>query len=120
MTATCDFCNGADATHALPCAAVGVRASGAYGTAHTTLVGAWHACDDCLPYIERADPDALADYVARAGHGPPEILRLTTTAFRRDVFRALYAHVLPLLGSPVPLARESARVSKLAQGGRKP
>jgi hypothetical protein len=78
--------------------------------AHGTLVGAWNACGACLPFIDRADPDALADYVARAGHGPPEILRLTSTAFRRDVFRALYAHALPLLGSPVPLGRESAAI----------
>jgi hypothetical protein len=107
----CDFCNGADATYALPCAAVGVRASGPYGTAHGTLAGDWNACGDCLPFIERGDPDALADYVARAGHGPPEILRLTTTAFRRDIFAQLYRHTLPLLGSPVPLARESATIS---------
>ena len=115
----CDFCNGTTARWALPCDPVAVRASGPHGTAHGTLAGDWNACGDCLPFIERGDPDALADYVARAGHGPPGILKMTTETFRRDVFYQLYRRVLPWLGPAVPLGRESAQGSKLAQGGRK-
>jgi hypothetical protein len=87
-----------------------VRATGPHGTAQGTLAGDWLACGACLPFIQRADPDALADYVARAGHGPPALLKMTTTAFRRDVFYQLYRRVLPLLGSPRPLGREAAAV----------
>ena len=103
----CDFCNGGPAAYALDCDAVAMRATGTYGTAVGALSGAWNACDACLTYIERGDPDGLAAYVARAGHGPPEILRLTSEAFRNDVFKALYRKVLPWLGAPVPLGRET-------------
>ncbi len=108
----CDFCCGADATHALPCDPVAVRATGPHGTAQGTLAGAWNACSRCLPYIQSGDPDGLADHVARAGHGPPAILKLTTTAFRRDIFAQLYRRLIPLLGAPVPLAREAAGVGE--------
>ena len=110
----CDFCNGAEAAYALDCDDLALRATGAHGTAQTTLAGAWHCCADCLPYIERADPDGLAAYVAWAAHGPPTLLKMTTEAFRRDVFRQLYARVLPRLGAPHPLAREA-----VGAGGRK-
>jgi len=111
----CDFCNGADAAHALPCDPVAVRATGPHGTAQGTLVGDWNACGACLPFIERADPDGLADHVARAGHGPPAILKLTTAAFRRDVFCQLYRRVIPLLGPAVPLGRACARCHEVGR-----
>ena len=110
MSVVCDFCNGTDATHAMPCDDLALRATGAYGTAQTTLAGAWRSCDACLPYIERGDPDGLAAYVARAAHGPPALLRMTTASFRRDVFSQLYRRVLPQLGAPQPLAREMVGV----------
>lgn len=118
----CDFCNGGEATYALPCDNLAAVASGAYGTAVAALSGAWNACADCLPFIQRGDHDGLADSVARAGHGPPELLKLTSEGFRRDVFKALYRKVLPWLGSPQPLAREAAAVGvgRVAQAGRKP
>jgi len=103
----CDFCNATAAAYALRCDDLAIRATGPHGTAQGTLAGDWLACGACLPFIERGDPDALADYVARAGHGPPELLRLTTETFRRDIFAQLYRRVLPLLGAPVPLAREA-------------
>ena len=114
MTTTCDFCNGTEASWALDCDNLAAIASGAYGTAVAAQPGAWHACDACLPYIQRGDADGLADHVTRAGHGPPELLRMTSEAFRRDVFKALYRKVLPLLGAPVPLSREA-----VGAGGRK-
>ena len=119
MSAPCDFCNGDAARWALRCDDVGALARGAHGTAVASLTGAWRACDGCLPFIQRADPDGLADRVARSVHGPPEILRMTTTAFRADVFRQLYRRVIPWLGSPRPLAREAATVGgdKRAQLG---
>jgi len=110
----CDFCNGTAAAYALPCDAVAIRATGTHGTAQTTLSGDWNACLDCLTHIRNGDHDGLADFVTRAAHGPPELLRMTTAAFRRDVFRALYRKVLPWLGAPVPLAREA-----VGAGGRK-
>jgi len=104
---TCDFCNSTEARWALRCDDVGVLARGAHGTAVATLAGAWTACDACMPFVERRDPDGLADYVVRAGHGPPALLRLTSEAFRRDVFYQLYKRVVPMLGPPQPLAREA-------------
>ena len=70
----CDFCNGTEASYALRCDDLALQATGTYGTAVAALSGAWHACDACLPFIERGDPDGLADYVTRAGHGPPQPL----------------------------------------------
>ena len=112
----CDFCNGGEATHALDCGDLALQASGPIGTVRTTLAGAWRSCDGCLPFIERGDPDGLADYVTRAAHGPPEILRMTSAAFRRDVFAALYRKVLPWLGPPQPLAREAVGVGAPNRG----
>ena len=110
MTAPiCDFCNGTAAAWALDCENLAVLATGTHGAAVAALVGSWNACPACLTYIQSGDPDGLADYVARAGHGPPELLRMTTEAFRRDVFRQLYARVLPQLGAPQPL-REAVGV----------
>jgi len=105
----CDFCNGTEASWALDCDNLAAIASGAHGTAVAALPGAWNACDDCLPYIQRGDPDGLANYVTMAANGPPELLRMTSEAFRRDVFRQLYKRVLPQLGSPRPL-REAVGV----------
>jgi len=98
------------------CDPLALRATGAYGTAVGALSGAWHACDACLPYIRSGDPDGLAAYVAWAGHGPPEILMLTTATFRRDVFAALYRKVLPWLGPPQPLGREAVGVGGSLHG----
>jgi hypothetical protein len=104
----CDFCNNTTARWALRCDDVGVLASGAHATAVAALTGAWNACGDCLLFVQRADSDGLADRVARSAHGPPEVVRMTTTAFRSDVFKALYKRVLPWLGSPQPLATVGA------------
>ena len=109
----CDFCNDTTATHALHCDDLAAVASGTYGTAVAALSGAWNACGACLAYIEHGDPDGLAAYVARAAHGPPELLKMTSETFRRDVFRQLYARVLPWLGSPQPL------LEAVGAGGRK-
>jgi len=106
----CDFCNSIKAAYALPCADLALQATGAHGTARTTLAGAWSACAECLTYVERGDSDGLADYVTEAAHGPPALLRMTTAEFRRDVFKQLYKRVLPQLGAPRPLAREAATV----------
>lgn len=103
----CDFCNGGAATHALRGDDLAAIARGTYGTVVAALSGAWHSCDACLPYVERGDTDGLADFVTRAAHGPPELLRLTSAEFRRDVFRQLYKRVLPQLGAPQPLGREA-------------
>jgi len=112
----CDFCNGGPAAYALDCDAVAMRATGAHGVAVAALSGDWHCCSACLPFIERADPDGLADFVARAAHGPPELLRMTSEAFRSDVFKALYRKVLPWLGSPQPLGREAVGVGAPNRG----
>jgi len=103
----CDFCNDITAAYALGCGDLALRATGARGTAQTTLSGAWNACGACLPFIERGDHDGLADHVTMAANGPPELLRMTTAEFRRDVFRQLYERLIPWLGEPVPLAREA-------------
>jgi len=66
-----------------------------------------------MPFIERGDYDGLADYVTRAALGPPAILKMTTTAFRNDVFKQLYKRVLPQLGTPRPLARVGANWPQL-------
>jgi len=113
MTTTCDFCNGTEATCAMPCDNLAAIASGAHGTAVAALVGSWNACPDCMTYIRNGDPDGLAAYVAWAAHGPPALLRMTSEEFRRDTFAALYRKVLPLLGPPQPL-REA-----VGAGGRK-
>ena len=110
----CDFCNGTEATHAMRCDPLAVRATGPIGVAVAALSGDWRACDDCLPFVQRGDPDGLANHVTMAANGPPELLRMTTETFRRDVFKALYRKVLPWLGAPQPLAREA-----VGAGGRK-
>ena len=109
----CDFCNGTEAAYALDCDDLALRATGPLGIASTTLAGAWNACGGCVPFVRNGDPDGLAAYVTRAALGPPELLRLTSEAFRNDVFKALYRKVLPWLGAPVPLCEA------VGAGGRK-
>jgi len=121
MTAPpCDFCNAAWPSWSLPCADLILEATGDYGTASTTLAGDWGACDTCVIYIRNGDPDGLAAHVTRVAAGPPELIRMTTAAFRRDVFFQLYKRVLPQLGAPVPLREVVGAGGALArEGGQK-
>jgi hypothetical protein len=95
-------------------------ASGSYGTDRGVSLGAWCSCDSCLPFIQRADPDGLADHVARSGNGPPLLIKLTTLRFRRDTFRRLYRHLLPQLEPARPLTRETAAAWQAAYRRWKP
>jgi hypothetical protein len=104
----CDFCCDERSTWVLGCRDLTMLASGPYGVAGGTTLGAWCACDRCLLFVQRADPDGLANRVAASKHIPAQMLKLTTLRFRRDIFRQLYRRLLPKLQPARPLTLETA------------
>jgi hypothetical protein len=104
----CDFCGADSSTWVMSCADLTLLASGPYGEARGTSLGAWCACNACLPFIQRGDADGLANHVARSANGPTLLIKLTTLRFRRNTFQRLYRRLLPQLEPARPLTRETA------------
>src|SRR5215213_1481129 len=104
----CDFCGADRSTWVLSCSDITMLASGPYGVARGTSLGAWCSCNACLSFIQRGDPDGLANHVARSGNGPPLLIKLTTLKFRRTTFQRMYRSLLPQLKPARPLTRETA------------
>jgi hypothetical protein len=124
MTATrppCDFCCSTTTGRWIHGSRdINFIASGPYGTAGYTALGAWVSCDACLVFIQRGDPDGLADRVARSKNGPAELLRMTSLKFRRTYFRGLYRGLLRRLQPARPLTKEAAERWAAAMEGWRP
>lgn len=103
----CDFCGNAPGRWIHDANDVDFIATGPAGSLGYTSVGGWISCDGCLAPIQRGDPDALAERVARSS-GPARVLKMTTLSFRRRYFRELYRGLLHRLKPARPLSVETA------------